>query len=216
MPLAIWDDGVWQDAVAVAVIILVAYLVVMWIAAVVWTYRDITSRTRDTFTQTVSVLTVLVFSLPGIFLYLILRPKDTIADRYDRQLEAEALLHEIQEQATCPACRRRVQDDFVACPYCRTTLRVPCDSCEKPLLTRWVVCPYCGTNRGPQALPTRAQPVAVAPSTASTVTAAEAATETQPLATRPRRPRRPSTATFTPPAPAKPATPSTDGADATS
>jgi hypothetical protein len=141
MLLAIWDDGVWQDVVTIVVIIMVAYLVVMWIAALVWTYRDIASRTRDPLTQTVSVLTVLVFNLPGMFLYLILRPKDTIADRYDRQLEAEALLHEIQEQATCPSCRRRVQDEFIACPYCRSMLRIPCGSCEKPLLARWVVCP---------------------------------------------------------------------------
>jgi hypothetical protein len=205
MVLAIWDDGVWQDAVAVAVIIMVAYLIVMWIAALVWTYRDIAARTRDPLTQTVSVLTVLVFNLPGMFLYLILRPKDTIADRYDRQLEAEALLHEIQEQATCPSCRRRVEDAFVACPYCRSTLRVPCESCEKPLLARWVVCPYCGVDRGPQPMPARPQPV---PTDASSSGGAPA-----PAPIRAQRPRRPSTATYTPPAPSKPAT-SPDGADA--
>jgi hypothetical protein len=204
MLLAIWDDGVWQDVVTIVVIIMVAYLVVMWIAALVWTYRDIASRTRDPLTQTVSVLTVLVFNLPGMFLYLILRPKDTIADRYDRQLEAEALLHEIQEQATCPSCRRRVQDEFIACPYCRSMLRIPCSSCEKPLLARWVVCPYCGADRGPQAMPTRPQPVPVDASTSGGGDASRPIRAT--------RPRRPSTATYTPPAQPKPA--ATDGADA--
>jgi hypothetical protein len=206
MLLAIWDDGVWQDALTIAVIIMVAYLIVMWIAALVWTYRDIASRTRDPLTQTVSVLTVLVFNLPGMFLYLILRPKDTIADRYDRQLEAEALLHEIQEQATCPSCRRRVEDAFVACPYCRSTLRMPCESCQKPLLARWVVCPYCGADRGPQPMPQRTQPVA-----ADASSGGGAPAPMQPA--RLTRPRRPSTATYTPPAPPKPA-PSPDGADA--
>jgi hypothetical protein len=206
MLLAIWDDGVWQDAVTIVAIVLFAYLAVMWVAALVWTYRDIASRTRDPLTQTVSVLTVLVFNLPGMFLYLILRPKDTIADRYDRQLEAEALLHEIQEQATCPSCRRRVQDEFVACPYCRSTLRTPCESCEKPLLARWVVCPYCGKDRGlhavaparPQGVPSGGGPTEDAPTAGRSVRA---------------RPRRPSTATYTPPAQSK-TTPSTDGADA--
>jgi hypothetical protein len=206
MLLAIWDDGVWQDALTIAVIIMVAYLIVMWIAALVWTYRDIASRTRDPLTQTVSVLTVLVFNLPGMFLYLILRPKDTIADRYDRQLEAEALLHEIQEQATCPSCRRRVEDAFVACPYCRSTLRMPCESCQKPLLARWVVCPYCGADRGPQPMPQRPQPV-----TADASSGGGAPSPMQPA--RLTRPRRPSTATYTPPAPPKSA-PSPDGADA--
>ena len=205
MLLAIWDDGVWQDVVTIVVIIMVAYLVVMWIAALVWTYRDIASRTRDPLTQTVSVLTVLVFNLPGMFLYLILRPKDTIADRYDRQLEAEALLHEIQEQATCPSCRRRVQDEFIACPYCRSMLRIPCGSCEKPLLARWVVCPYCGADRGPQAMPQRPQPAATDASSGGADTATRPARVT--------RPRRPSTATYTPPAPPKPAA-APDAADA--
>jgi len=206
MLLAIWDDGVWQDALTIAAIIMVAYLIVMWIAALVWTYRDVASRTRDPLTQTVSVLMVLVFNLPGMFLYLILRPKDTIADRYDRQLEAEALLHEIQEQATCPSCRRRVEEAFVACPYCRSTLRMPCESCQKPLLARWVVCPYCGADRTPQALPQRPQPL---PTDAAPGGGTAASLQPSRFA----RPRRPSTATYTPPAPPKPA-PSPDTADA--
>ena len=41
MLLAIWDDGVWQDAARVASIVTVAYLLVMWVAALVWVYRDI-------------------------------------------------------------------------------------------------------------------------------------------------------------------------------
>jgi hypothetical protein len=151
------------------------------------------------------VLTVLVFNLPGMFLYLILRPKDTIADRYDRQLEAEALLHEIQEQATCPSCRRRVEDAFVACPYCRSTLRMPCESCQKPLLARWVVCPYCGADRGPQVMPQRPQHADASAGGTAPSNAQQPARMT--------RPRRPSTATYTPPASSKPA-PSPDPADA--
>ena len=181
MLLAIWDDGEWQDAARIAVIVLVAYLLVMWIAALVWAYRDIASRTRDPFTQTFCVLLVAVFNLPGLLLYLILRPKDTLADMYDRQLEAEALLHELQEQATCPACRRRIESDFLACPYCRTALRLSCQSCGKALSLGWVVCPYCGADRGPAEAPRAA---------ADTGTAAESA----------RLPRRASTATYTPPA----------------
>jgi hypothetical protein len=147
MMLAIWDDGVWQDLLTLAGIGLGAYLVVMWIAALMWTYRDVQTRTRDQFTQMMSLLLVAVFNLPGLLIYLVLRPKQTLADMYDRQLEAEALLHELQEQATCPACRRKVADDFLACPYCRSALRTPCESCSKPMMSSWVLCPYCGADR---------------------------------------------------------------------
>lgn len=201
MLLAIWDDGAWQDAARVAVIITVAYVLVMWLAALIWTYRDIAARTTDLVAQIVSVLAVLVFNLPGMILYLILRPKETLADRYDRQLEAEALLHEIQDQATCSSCRRKIEDDFVACPYCRAALRVPCESCAKPLLAKWVICPYCATDRTAQAL--------AAVTTAVAKPEKEPEGEAEPAGSGSRAPtklrsRRPSTATYTPPASSKP------------
>lgn len=188
MVLAFYDD--WQKFAYVAVVALVAYLLIMWIAALVWTYRDVLSRTRDTFTQTMSLVLVLVFSLPGLLLYLILRPKDTLADQYDRQLEAEALLHELQEQATCPRCRRKIESDFIACPYCREQLRIACESCGKAMSPTWVMCAFCGTDRRDIVPPKR-------PATA----AAPAATESSASATDPvSRVRRASTATYTPPA----------------
>ncbi len=186
MLLAVWSDGTWQVSAVIAVVVLVAYLLVMWIGALVWTYRDIQARTRDPFTHAIAVLVVLVFNLPGILLYMVLRPKETLAEVYDRRLGSEALLQEIQEQETCPTCRRQVEADFLACPYCRTTLRVPCGQCGKPLNTTWIVCPYCAAER---AMPQPAhEPAAATPAAAVT-----------PLPERP--PRRASTATYTPPAP---------------
>ncbi len=225
--LAIWDDGGWEDLARIAVIVLVAYLLVMWIAALVWTYRDISARTRDPFTQGISVLMVLFFNLPGLLLYLILRPNDTLADAYDRQLEAEALLSEIQEQATCPSCRRKIENEFIACPYCRTTLRAACESCSKPLAFGWVVCPYCGSERpspvpigaASQPSPVRAVPqrpavsAAPAPDPTPSRSTTDASRTSSPRPAQPPRIKRASTATYTPPArqPQPPApTPATD------
>ena len=180
--LAIQDN--WQGLAAIAAVVVIAYLLVMWIAALVWTYRDISARTGDAFTQAMSLGTVVLFNLPGLLLYVIMRPRETMAEIYDRRLEAEALLHEIQEQASCPTCRRKVDGDFVVCPYCRSTLRTACDSCGRPASSSWVVCPYCGDER--HAPPLR--PVA---------TMAEDPPE-------PASVRRASTARYTPPAAAKP------------
>lgn len=224
--LAIWDNGSWQDAARIGVIVLIAYLLVMWVAALVWTYRDISARTRDPFTQVISVMMVVFFNLPGLLLYLILRPNDTLADAYDRQLEAEALLSEIQEQATCPSCRRKIENEFIACPYCRTTLRAACEACSKPLAFGWVVCPYCGSDRpspvpisAAHASPVRAvpqQPATVARPASDPSSARNAGDGSRAEASRPaQQPRikRASTATYTPPArQPQPPAPATDGA----
>jgi RNA polymerase subunit RPABC4/transcription elongation factor Spt4 len=193
MTLAMWDSVAWQDLLVVAGIIVGAYLAVMWIAALVWTYRDAQSRTRDVFTQNIGLLLVLIFNLPGLLLYLVLRPRDTLIDMYDHQLEAEALLHEIQEQAVCPSCRRKVEPDFVACPYCRSALRSPCDACGRAIASTWVLCPYCGAERV-EAAPAPAGRGAEAPAESSA------------------RVRRATTPTYTPPA--KPQAPPDPAADA--
>ena len=49
-----------------------AYLFALWIAMSVWAFRDSRSRSRDIFTQVLSVALVLVFNLPGLLLYMIL------------------------------------------------------------------------------------------------------------------------------------------------
>jgi hypothetical protein len=194
-------DGAWETAAQIAIVVGVAYVLVLWVAAVVWVYRDISSRSRDPFSQVIGLVLVIFFSLPGLIIYLILRPKQTLADAYDRQLEAEALLHEIQEQATCPSCRRKVEGDFIACPFCRTTLRAPCENCGKALAMTWVLCPYCATAR---------TPMVVASSRREPTTTPDE--ETVAIQRRARRPA--STATYTPPAPAKPATGGDTAADA--
>jgi len=74
-----------------------------------------------------------------------LRPKETLAEAYERSLEEEALLQGIEEVLACPGCGARVQGDFVVCPNCHTKLKKPCQGCGRALNLRWGVCPYCGT-----------------------------------------------------------------------
>jgi RNA polymerase subunit RPABC4/transcription elongation factor Spt4 len=189
---AIWDDGAWETWAILAAVIFGAYLFVMWCAALYWTYRDAASRSRDPVMQGIAVASVLVFNLPGLLLYLILRPKTTLTERYEHRLEAEALLHEIREQPACPQCRRRIETDFLACPYCRAALRVACEECGKALAFGWVTCPYCGADR--------TQPQQHTLRVPATPDAAALDANITPMA-KPARPKRASTATYTPPAP---------------
>ena len=140
----------WESTVAVVVAVLIAYGVVLWLGTVVWVYRDIRSRTQDGWTQAVSVMLVVIFNLPGLFLYLVLRPQETLNDTHERHLEAEALMRDMPgPEATCPTCKRTVGQDYLVCPNCSIALREACSNCSRPLELSWSTCPFCASN-GPK------------------------------------------------------------------
>lgn len=124
----------------------VTFLIVFWISLVVWTYRDVRSRTQDFLTQVLATLLVAIFFVCGLFIYMILRPRQTLAEVYERQLEEESLLAEMTERQTCNNCHARVEGDFQVCPSCGQKLKRPCFKCERLLELRWTFCPYCATN----------------------------------------------------------------------
>ena len=122
-----------------------AFLAALWISLVVWTYRDIRTRARDPLVQTLATLLVAVLNLPGVLVYLILRPTRTLEDDYQKTLEEEALLQALEDLPLCPGCERRVKDDWQVCPNCHTKLKKNCENCDKLMELPWNICPYCGT-----------------------------------------------------------------------
>lgn len=122
-----------------------AFLAALWLSLVVWTWRDIRARARDPLSQILAVAVVAVLNLPGVLVYLILRPQRTLEEEYQRTLEEEALLASIEDQALCPGCERRVREDWQVCPSCHTKLRKSCQSCAKLMELSWNLCPFCGT-----------------------------------------------------------------------
>lgn len=143
--LAIWNS--WESALVAIAALVVLYLAAMWLAAILWTYRDIKSRTADPYEQAASVLLVAVFNIPGLVLHVLMRPKATFEEQMDRRLEAEAMFQDIQEHTSCPQCATRVQSDFIICPLCRAQLRTPCSNCGEALAVDWVMCPFCTADR---------------------------------------------------------------------
>ncbi len=121
-----------------------AYFIAFWVSLVVWTFRDIRSRSRDIFAQLLATLMVLVFNLPGLLLYYILRPQQTLTEAYERALEEEALLQDIEGRKSCPSCKHPIEEDYVLCPNCHTQLKNKCSHCGKLMHLKWTVCPYCG------------------------------------------------------------------------
>jgi hypothetical protein len=162
--LALWGPFAgWEEVIKLVVALAASYWAILWLSAVIWTYRDMRDRGSDALSQIVAVLLVLVFNLPGLILYLILRPHETVAEAYVRNLETEAMLQEMNEQEVCFACQKHIRPDFVFCPHCRTRLQEECGNCGKPFNLSWAVCAYCGRERT-AAAPARP---AVAPARAS-------------------------------------------------
>ena len=124
----------------------VAFVVIFWLSLIIWTYRDIRSRTQDMLSQILATVLVLLFFVGGLFIYMILRPRQTLAEIYERQLEEESLLAEMTERQTCSNCHARIESDFQVCPSCSQKLKRPCPKCERLLELRWSFCPYCATN----------------------------------------------------------------------
>jgi hypothetical protein len=122
-----------------------AFAAALWLSLIIWAYRDIRRRARDPLVRILAVLVVAVLFLPGILVYLILRPQKTLEEDFQQTLEEEALLQSIEESSLCPGCGRRVKEDWVACPSCYTRLKKPCHQCGRPIELAWNLCPYCGT-----------------------------------------------------------------------
>jgi RNA polymerase subunit RPABC4/transcription elongation factor Spt4 len=122
-----------------------AFLAALWLSLIVWTYRDIRSRARDPLGRILAVLVVAVLFLPGILIYLILRPPRTLEDEYQHTLEEEALLQSIEDIPVCPGCNRQTHKDWKICPNCHTRLKKTCHHCGKLMELPWNLCPFCGT-----------------------------------------------------------------------
>jgi RNA polymerase subunit RPABC4/transcription elongation factor Spt4 len=133
-----------------------AFFLAFWVSLVIWTFRDVRSRSRDIFAQLLATLMVMVFNLPGLLFYFILRPQETLVEAYERSLEEEALLQDIEERQVCPGCKRKTQPDFIICPDCHTRLKKSCPNCRRLLHLKWNICPYCGA--GPASSPDQFAP----------------------------------------------------------
>ena len=120
-----------------------AFFLALWVSLIIWTFRDVRSRSRDVFAILLATLMVMIFGPLGLLLYSLLRPRETLAELYERSLEEEALLQDLEERAVCPGCRRKIEADWQVCPDCHTILKKTCLNCRHLLHLRWNICPYC-------------------------------------------------------------------------
>jgi hypothetical protein len=149
--------GISNDGLNLAVNLLVAVLVVVYLALIVWTYLDARRRVEDSWLVTCATVASL-FPFVGAMVYAILRPPEFIEDRKERELEIRAAQLRVKQlgEQSCPNCEFPVERSYLRCPNCEARLKDPCPSCSKPIDPRWAMCPYCETpirRRAPERRP---------------------------------------------------------------
>jgi len=129
------------------------YLVLLWLASAYWAYRDLQSRTANPIAPYLAAVFIILFTpflfVFGIMLYRLIRPQDTVEEANERALAQEAMIREMQTQH-CQTCARRVEADWLVCPYCSGRLRALCPACTRIYELDWQVCAWCGID--PRAL----------------------------------------------------------------
>lgn len=123
----------------------IAFMAALWFSLIIWTFRDMQARSRNFLARTLATLIVAALFLPGLLIYLILRPHRTIEDEYRQALEEAALLETIGERSNCPSCGRKISAEWIVCPICHTRLKNKCRNCSELMELTWNLCPHCTT-----------------------------------------------------------------------
>jgi Double zinc ribbon len=144
--------GIENDGVNLAINLLILFLVVVYLALIVYTYLDAKRRLEDPVLIGCATVASL-FPFLGTIVYTIVRPPEYLEDRKERELEIRASQLRVRqlEDTSCPNCEHPIERTYLRCPSCRARIKDPCESCGKPVDPRWSICPYCETPTRPAA-----------------------------------------------------------------
>lgn len=143
-----WEGFLENPIVQLASQLIVIYVVLLWLGTAYWAFRDMQARTENPILPYFAAALVIFFTpllfVFAVVLYMIIRPRETLAEVYERSLAEESLLAEVEKNELCPVCRDRVDADWLVCPNCRTRLHRVCPSCNRLADPTWPLCAYCG------------------------------------------------------------------------
>jgi hypothetical protein len=147
-PGKIWNDFIHNPIVELVGQLIVVYVVLLWLGTAYWAFRDMQARTENPILPYFAAALIIFFTpllfIFAVVLYLIVRPRETLAEVYERSLAEETLLAEVEKNRLCPTCRQRVGSDWLVCPNCRTRLHRVCPACTRLAEPEWSLCAYCG------------------------------------------------------------------------
>ncbi len=126
------------------------YICILWLAAAYWAFRDMQLRSENPVLPYLAAALIVLFTpvlfIFGVIVYRIVRPQEKIAEVYERNLAEEALLAEVEAIKSCPGCHRRINEEWIICPSCRTRLNRVCANCGRLVGLDWSLCAWCGKD----------------------------------------------------------------------
>src|SRR3954454_25305555 len=126
------------------------YLVILWLATAYWAFRDMQQRSDNAILPYLAAAFIILFTplffVFAFWFYKIVRPHEKIGEVWERNLAEEALLAEVEAIHHCPTCERRVNDEWIICPTCRTRLNRVCPNCSRLVGLDWSLCAWCGKD----------------------------------------------------------------------
>jgi len=168
-----WEGFLANPIVQLASQLIVIYVVLLWLGTAYWAFRDMQARTENPILPYFAAALIIFFTpllfIFAVVLFLIVRPRETLAEVYERSLAEESLLAEVEKNELCPVCRDRVDAEWLVCPNCRTRLHRVCPSCNRLAEPTWPLCAFCGKDfdrptragaRARKATPVAGEPVA--------------------------------------------------------
>lgn len=127
------------------ILLVQVFILVLWVSMAYWTFRDAKSRGAM---AGYWAFVALIFPVFGWLIYLVVRPPERREEAQERELEIRAKEAQLaQSGASCPACMKPVEKDFLVCPHCLKRLKKPCPECEHALKLTWTICPYCQSTQ---------------------------------------------------------------------
>ena len=139
-----------SPVVQVGVRLIFVYIVVLWIATAYWAFRDMQQRSDNAILPYVVAAGIILFTpflfVFAVWVYKIVRPHEKIGEVWERNLAEEALLNEVESVRHCPTCERRVDEEWIICPSCRTRLNRVCPNCSRLVGLDWSLCAWCGKD----------------------------------------------------------------------
>lgn len=131
---------------------LLLMIVVLWIFVTLWVWTDSGERTQNKFFRIIVTLFVVPFNIPGLLIYMMIRPPLTIDEMYWAELERRYLMYQTIDLDDCPKCGEGLMPGFNNCPACGLEIKTECSGCGVSVHKDYKFCPFCGTQNRQRAI----------------------------------------------------------------